>query len=193
MSTYTISCGMNRQQIIKQMTCGVPNRRSPWQSFRTHSGWRYEPQTPVEHITCSPTNMSASWLSVLPFALGMHRYVHILISQASHAATVFSRVSAHLRVSAHPLFDDRMVHVYMRYTYKRLVWVSTHPRFWPSSSSPYGRLLERIHYLSTCMYKYRLNKFIKLHDKPNRLLRSVLNYRYMLIKPYSTRHNLNTC
>ncbi len=30
-----------------------------------------------------------------------------------------------------PLFDDPMVHVYMRYAYKWLVRVSPHPRFWP--------------------------------------------------------------
>ncbi len=30
-----------------------------------------------------------------------------------------------------PLFDDPMVHIYMRYTYKWHVCVSAHPRFWP--------------------------------------------------------------
>ncbi len=34
-------------------------------------------------------------------------------------------------ISAHPpLFDDPMVHVYVRYTYKWLVCVSAHPVFW---------------------------------------------------------------
>ncbi len=42
---------------------------------------------------------------------------------------VLSRVSTHLRVSAHPLFDDSMVHVYLCYTYKWLVCVSAYPRF----------------------------------------------------------------
>ncbi len=30
-----------------------------------------------------------------------------------------------------PLFDDPVVHVYLRYTYKWLVYVRAHPRFWP--------------------------------------------------------------
>ncbi len=54
--------------------------------------------------------------------------IHSLLAHV-HVSTIFSRVSAHLRVSA--LFDDPMVvHVYMRYTYKRLVCVSAHPVFW---------------------------------------------------------------
>ncbi len=66
---------------------------------------------------------------------------------------VFSRVSAHLRVSAHPpFFDDQMFHVYMRYTYKWLVCVSAHLRFFGQLiSSAHGRLLERIRYVRTQM------------------------------------------
>ncbi len=53
-----------------------------------------------------------------------------------------------------PLFDDPMVHVYMRYTYQWLVCISAHPRFFgPSISSAHGRLLERIRYMHvTTMY-----------------------------------------
>ncbi len=43
--------------------------------------------------------------------------------------TVFSWISAHLRVSAHPLFVDPMVYILMRYTYKWLVCVSALPRY----------------------------------------------------------------
>ncbi len=47
-----------------------------------------------------------------------------------------SLASAQLCVSAHPIFDDPMVHVYMyiRYVLHVHEWflrVSAHPRFWP--------------------------------------------------------------
>ncbi len=54
------------------------------------------------------------------------------ISNITCTYTVFSRVSAHLRVSTHPRFLLilwSVVHVYMRYTYKWLLRVNTHPRF----------------------------------------------------------------
>ncbi len=50
-----------------------------------------------------------------------------------------------------PFFDDPMVHVYMRYTYKWLLRVNAHPRFWPQILSAHGRLIGR-HVSPTCMY-----------------------------------------
>ncbi len=46
-----------------------------------------------------------------------------------------------------PFFDDPMVRVYMRYTYKRLVRVNAHPVFWPVNSSAHGRLNGRLRHM----------------------------------------------
>ncbi len=83
-----------------------------------------------------------------------------------------------------PLFDDPIVHVYVRYTYKRLVCVSAHPRFFSLSiSSAHGRLLERIRYVNKTVHgrnrsartKHTRSRAIgKGKRNPERMLRDML-------------------
>ncbi len=69
----------------------------------------------------------------------MYTYKYTTVWALITIITVFSRVSAHLRVSAHPpFFDDPMVCVHMRYTYEWLLRINAHPVLAREFQAPMG-------------------------------------------------------
>ncbi len=89
-----------------------------------------------------------------------HTWYIPVMTLTSTMILYFSRVSAHLCVSAHPpfLMILYMVHVYMRYAYKWLVCVSAHPRFFAHQlQAPMGAYLREY---GTCMRLWRNTRVI---------------------------------